>query len=75
MLNGGDYFTPPTSQVASSSKKTTKAAAKLSEEERDRIREENYDVRAIVFRDIRRPDRNYDTLLNSWSPDDAWKRL
>ncbi|XP_039440127.1 integrator complex subunit 6 [Culex pipiens pallens] len=69
LLNGGDHFAPPpTPQAPSTSKKSTSAPpptkpAELSEEERDRIREENYAVRAIVFKDIRRPGRNYSGLL------------
>uniref|UniRef100_A0A1Q3EYN3 Putative dead box rna helicase n=1 Tax=Culex tarsalis TaxID=7177 RepID=A0A1Q3EYN3_CULTA len=69
LLNGGDHFLPPAppppSQVPSTSKKSSAPPkpVEMSEEERDRIREENYAVRAIVFKDIRRPGRNYTTLL------------
>lgn len=76
LLNGENHFLtpaapPPPQAPPTGSKKTTTpkpqptpaAPVELSEEDRDRIREENYTVRSIVFKDIRRPGRNYSTLL------------
>ncbi|XP_053681676.1 integrator complex subunit 6 [Sabethes cyaneus] len=62
LLNGGDHISSvPSKSISQVS--SPKPAQPLTEQERQRIREENYETRSIIFKDIRRPGRNYSLLL------------
>nr|XP_019559729.2 integrator complex subunit 6 [Aedes albopictus] len=63
LLNGGDHLPPSTPSKAPVSSTDRKAPRPLTAAEKERIREENYTTRTIVFKDIRRPGRNYSQLL------------
>ncbi|XP_065075358.1 integrator complex subunit 6 [Ochlerotatus camptorhynchus] len=63
LLNGGDHFPLSTTFSKPSAPPMRKAPRPLTEAERERIREDNYETRTIVFKDIRRPGRNYSQLL------------
>ncbi|XP_055614002.1 integrator complex subunit 6 [Uranotaenia lowii] len=71
LLNGGSDHVPPVSAKPTTQPSRTKTkiahaprpVPALTEQEREQIREENYEVRAVVFKDIRRPGRNYSLLL------------
>lgn len=63
LLNGGDHFPPATTSSKAPSAPARKAPRPLTEAEKERCREENYETRTIVFKDIRRPGRNYSQLL------------
>ncbi|XP_058444096.1 integrator complex subunit 6 [Malaya genurostris] len=64
LLNGGDHIIPsPPAKAVVVTQPSPKLPRPLTEEERTRIREENYETRSIIFKDIRRPGRNYSLLL------------
>lgn len=60
ILVNGEHVPPVTPKPAAPVRKVPRP---LTEEEREQIRQENFETRSIVFKDIRRPGRNYSLLL------------